>query len=327
MGLEWRAALDRPLALPGAGLTYVVAAGQGVGDVARDLHGRGVLPAPYWLEWSARLGGEAARLKAGEYFLPAGTTPRGLLKTLVAGRVVQHSLTLVEGWTFAQVLEAVRRHDAIRETLTGLSPEAVMDRIGSPGVHPEGRFLPETYFFPRGTTDIEVLRRAYRDMATFLARAWQGRDARVRLKTPDEALVLASIIEKETAQPAERPRVAGVLLRRLQRGMLLQVDPTVIYGLGEQYDGNLRRQDLARDTPYNTYLRAGLPPTPIAMPGGASIQAALNPEEGGELFYVARGDGSHQFSVSLEEHQRAVAHYQLRRSPDRVESRSSGAGP
>jgi len=232
----------------------------------------------------------------------------------------------VEGWTFPYVLEAVRRHGAIRETLAGLSPEVVMERIGEPGVHPEGRFLPETYLFPRGTTDVEVLRRAYRDMATLLAQAWQGREAQVRLKTPDEALVLASIIEKETGQPAERPRIAGVLLRRLQRGMPLQVDPTVIYGLGDRFDGNLRRQDLARDTPYNTYLRPGLPPTPIAMPGRASIQAALHPEEGASLFYVARGDGSHVFSVSLEEHQRAVARYQLRRGPEKSEPRPTDTG-
>ncbi len=298
--------------------------GQTIEILARKLADEGLLRWPHRLSLYARASGEANRLKAGEYRIEPGMTPRDLLRVLVAGRVVQHGVTLVEGWTFAQVLAALARQDALRQTLAGLSPEAVMERLGAPGVHPEGRFLPETYHFPRGTTDLEVLRRAHRDMAVFLAGAWEARDRTLPLKNPDEALVLASIIEREAGQAAERPRVAGVLVRRLQKGMLLQADPTVIYGLGDRFDGNLRRDDLARDTPYNTYVRPGLPPTPIAMPGRASLLAALHPAAGTALFYVSRGDGSHEFSESYEEHRRAVARYQ---APRPVPTAGKGAVP
>ncbi len=311
--LAWRAFLDRPLDLPEGGLVIQLAPGERVETLARNLAVRGVLVGPHRLSLYARLSGQATRLQAGEYRLTAGMTPRDLLRLLADGRVVQHSLTIVEGWTFRQVLGALGRHQALAQTLAGLAPGAVMERMGAPDLHPEGRFLPETYRFPRGTSDADVLRRAYRDMATFLAGAWETRDPALPLKSVDEALVLASIIERETEQAAERPLVAGVLVRRLQKGMLLQVDPTVIYGLGEGFDGNLRKADLARDTPYNTYVRSGLPPTPIAMPGRASVLAALHPAAGTTLFYVSRGDGSHQFSDSYDEHRRAVMRYQTAR--------------
>lgn len=311
--LTWRAFLDRPLPVPEGGLLVQLEPGQTAEVLARTLAAQGLVRWPHRLSLYARVTGEATRLKAGEYRLEPGMTPRDLLRMLVAGRVVQHSLTIVEGWTFAQVLRALARQDALRPTLPGLSPELVMEQIGAPAVHPEGRFLPETYYFPRGTSDLEVLRRAYRDMAAFLSSAWEARDPTLPLKSPDEALVLASIVERETGQAVERPQVAGVLVRRLQKGMLLQVDPTVIYGLGERFDGNLRREDLNRDTPYNTYVRPGLPPTPIAMPSRASVLAALHPAPGTALFYVSRGDGGHQFSDSYDEHRRAVTRYQVPR--------------
>jgi UPF0755 protein len=200
-----------------------------------------------------------------------------------------------------------------------------MARLGAPGVHPEGRFLPETYFFPRGTSDLEVLRRAHRAMGRLLAQAWAERVPGLPLETPDEALVLASIVEKETGMAAERPQVAGVLLRRLERGMPLQADPTVIYGLGAGFDGDLRREDLRRDSPYNTYLRGGLPPTPIALPGRDAIRATLNPDRGSALYFVARGDGTHHFSATFEEHRRAVARYQLARTQEPAADQGAAA--
>ena len=312
--LAWRSFLDRPLPLPPEGLLVDLQAGQTVEGLARQFQGQGLLPWPHWLSLYARFTGAATRLKAGEYRVPAGATPRDLLQMLQDGRVVQYSFTIVEGWTFAQVRHALEQHPVLKATLADLSPEAVMERIGARGVHPEGRFLPETYHFPRGATDAEVLRRARRDMNAALASAWAGRSPTLDLKGPDEALILASIIERETGRAEERARVAGVLVRRLRKGMALQVDPTVIYGLGEPFDGNLRREHLTRDTPYNTYVRVGLPPTPIAMPGRASLQAAVQPEAGTALFYVSRGDGSHHFSDTYEAHRRAVAEFQSPRA-------------
>lgn len=284
--------------------------GQTVEGLARQFTEQGLLPWPHWLSLYARFTGAATRLKAGEYRVPVGTTPRGLLQILQDGRVLQHSFTIVEGWTFAQVRHALAEHPILKPTLSGLSPEAIMEHIGAGGIHPEGRFLPETYHFPRGTTDAEVLRRAYQDMTIALASVWEERNPALPLKGPDEALILASIIERETGRAEERAKVAGVLVRRLHKGMLLQVDPTVIYGLGETFDGNLRREHLTRDTPYNTYVRAGLPPTPIAMPGRASLQSAVHPEPGTALFYVSRGDGSHHFSDTYKAHRRAVSEFQ-----------------
>ncbi|ROR32629.1 endolytic transglycosylase MltG [Inmirania thermothiophila] len=307
---DYRVALDRPLAVPPAGLTLEVAPGESLRSLARRLAADGVLHRPLYLVAHARLEGVATRIQAGEYQIPAGETPRTLLARLVAGRVVQHRLTLVEGWTFAQVRAALEAEPALRQTLRGLPDAEVMARLGRPGEHPEGRFFPDTYQFPRGGTDLDLLRRAYEAMARHLAREWAGRAPGLPLETPYQALILASIVEKETGVAAERPLIAGVFIRRLQRGMRLQSDPTVIYGLGAAFDGNLRRADLRRDTPYNTYTRAGLPPTPIAMPGLDAIRAVLHPAPGDALYFVARGDGTHVFSATLAEHRRAVARYQ-----------------
>lgn len=292
----------------------VVESGTTVRGMVRQLAQRGLTHRPlYWrvLAWWHRAG---PRMQAGEYTLEPGLTPSGLLRKLIRGDVKQYALTVVEGWRFADLRRAIAEHEALQRTLEAeLSGPEVMQRIDRAGEHPEGRFLPETYRFPRGTTDVEFLRRAYDAMRETLSRVWAQRDAKLPLEGPYEALVLASLIEKETAVPAERPCIAGVFVRRLRRGMRLQTDPAVIYGLGSDFDGNLRRRDLHRDTPYNTYRRRGLPPTPIALPGVESLRAAVQPADGEALYFVAKGDGSHHFSATLREHNRAVAKYQLGR--------------
>lgn len=300
-----------PLPIPADGFRHIIAPGTSVTRLAADLEQAGVLPHPYYFRWFARWRGQAGKIKAGEYQFMPGTTPGQMLDQIVSGAVFQHTLTVVEGWTFAQLFEAVRGHEAIIHTLGEPTPDRLMAELGYPGQHPEGRFLPDTYHFPRGVTDVAFLRRAHQMMETRLAEEWAQREPGLPLKSPYEALILASIVEKETGLPAERAEIAGVFVRRLQLGMRLQTDPTVIYGLGLGFDGNLRRADLLADSPYNTYLNAGLPPTPIALPGVAAIRAALHPAPGTTLFFVSRGDGSHVFSTTLEEHNAAVQRYQI----------------
>jgi UPF0755 protein len=302
-----------PLTLPQEGLVYILEPGSSVNTLAADLAAQGVIEQPILLRLLARLSDQASRLQAGEYRIPPGTTPVRLLEILASGKVIQHGLTLVEGWTFKQVMAAVSAHEALQHTLNDLPDDEIMQRLGYPGQHPEGRFFPDTYHFPRGERDVDFLNRAYRRMQQFLAKEWEQRAKDLPFKTPDQALILASIVERETALPEERPRIAGVFIRRLQKDMLLQTDPTVIYGMGDSYAGNIRRRDLETDTPYNTYVRKGLTPTPIAMPSGAAIRAVLHPQDGKELYFVATGDGGHFFSASLDEHNRAVRKYQLKR--------------
>jgi len=253
------------------------------------------------------------RLQVGEYSVGHGISPRQLLRKLEAGRVIEYRFTAVEGWSMRELRAALALHDALEQTLGEMDDAALMAALDRPGVHPEGRFLPETYHYTRGVRDIDLLKRAALAMDVALGAAWAGRDDDLPLQTPEQALVLASIVEKETGRASERAQIAGVFIRRLRMGMRLQTDPTVIYGLGAGFDGNLRRRDLQTDTPYNTYTRAGLPPTPIAMPGRDALLAAVHPAAGNSLYFVARGDGSHHFSVTLSEHNRAVAKYQLRR--------------
>ncbi len=311
--MEYDEFVETPLSLPEAGLTYDLEAGATIRNVARDLSAQGVLNKPLLLRLLARWNGQASQLKAGEYHLPSGITPPQLLEILSSAKVVQHALTIIEGWTFQQLMAAVRRHDALTQTLAGVEDEQIMSRLGLEGMHPEGRFYPDTYHFPKGTSDAEFLLRAYQRMQAFLQAAWEKRDQGLPLDDPYQALILASIIEKETGIPAERRKIAGVFIRRLQKGMRLQTDPTVIYGMGADYDGNIRRRDLTADTPYNTYVHKGLTPTPIAMPSGAAIEAALHPEDGDALYFVATGDGGHHFSATLEAHNEAVRKYQLKR--------------
>ncbi len=301
-----------PMATPSQGTVYTLLPGTGLADLSAGLAGSGLISNPWYFRLLVYLEGDPRRLRAGEYAISAQTTPRDFLRQVQEGRVVRHALTLIEGWTFRQVIGTLRQDDRLTRTLTGLSDEAVMERLGYPGLHPEGRFFPDTYYFVRGVSDISLLQRAYERMLQVLDGEWSARSSDVPLEQPYEALILASIIEKETAVAAERAKIAGVFIRRLEKGMLLQTDPTVIYGLGTAFDGNLRRRDLEQDSPYNTYMRPGLPPTPIAMPGRASIHAALHPESGTALYFVARGNGEHVFSASLPEHIDAVRRYQLK---------------
>ncbi|QKT04840.1 endolytic transglycosylase MltG [Ectothiorhodospiraceae bacterium 2226] len=290
----------------------VVAPGSSVQRVARQLHAMGALERPRYFVAAARLGDKAHRLQAGEYALEPGLSPAQLLQRMVDGRVVLYPFTIVEGWHFGQLMQAIRNQEFLEQTLPH-DAEAIMAALGAAGEHPEGRFLPDTYLAPRGTSDLDLLRRAFRAMEVYLEEQWAQRSAGLPIDTPYQALILASIIERETGQVHERHKVAGVFTRRLQLNMRLQTDPTVIYGLGDDYTGRLRRRDLDTDTPYNTYTRHGLPPTPIAMPGRAAIHAALHPEEGEYLYFVSRGDRSHHFSATLQEHNRAVRKYILGR--------------
>lgn len=304
----WRD-LNTPLPIPSEGAWLEVTSGTPWRRVTADLGDRMLLPRPWLLAAYGRLTGEATKVRAGEYQLAAGMTPRSLLAKLVSGEVFLHQVTIVEGSRFSDMLSVLRMHPAI--AAGDLDGPAIMTALGVPGVHPEGQFFPDTYRFARGTTDLEILRLAREALVSRLETLWRNRNPDIALKSEYEALVLASIVEKETALPAERGLISGVFHERLKRNMRLQTDPTVIYGLGEGYDGNLRRVDLERDTPYNTYTRTGLPPTPIALAGQGSLEAAVAPERSAALYFVAtgRGDGSHYFSATLEEHEQAVRAY------------------
>ena len=257
-----------------------------------------------------RLSGQSRQMRAGSYEFNAQTTPVRLLSMLVRGEESLRTLTLVEGWNMRQLRQALAKADQLRADSPNLDDAALMAQLGRPGVHPEGRFFPDTYSYAKGSSDLAVLKRAMKAMDKQLDKIWQARSPKTAVKSPEEALILASIVEKETGKASDRPQIAGVFNNRLRMGMLLQTDPTVIYGLGVSFDGNLRRNDLRRDTPYNTYTRAGLPPTPIAMPGKASLVAAVQPASTRALYFVAKGDGSSHFSESLDEHNRAVNRYQ-----------------
>jgi UPF0755 protein len=256
-----------------------------------------------------RLSGQARQIKAGSYEITPGTTPRSLLSMVVRGDQSLKSITLVEGWTFKQVRAALQKAELLAPDSVGLEPEIIMQKLGKPGVHPEGRFFPDTYSYAKGSSDLAVLKRAAKAMDKRLDAAWALRHPDTPLKSPDEALILASIVEKETGKPTDRAQIAGVFTNRLRINMRLQTDATVIYGLGDAFDGNLRKRDLLADTPYNTYTRGGLPPTPIAMPGKAALLAAVQPMPTQAIYFVARGDGTSQFSANLDDHNRAVNKY------------------
>ncbi|MDB5869728.1 MAG: aminodeoxychorismate lyase [Polaromonas sp.] len=256
-----------------------------------------------------RFSGQARLIKAGSYELVPGTSPRKLLSMLVRGEESLKSIALIEGWNFSQVRAALQKAEQLTPETTALSPEIIMEKLGKPGMHPEGRFFPDTYTYAKGSTDLALLKRAARAMDRRLDAAWSLRSPDTPLKSPDQALILASIVEKDTGKLEDRAQIGGVFSNRLRLGMPLQTDPTVIYGLGARFDGNLRRRDLQADTPYNTYTRTGLPPTPIAMPGKAALLAAVQPAPTKALYFVSRGDGSSEFSTNLDEHNRAVNKY------------------
>lgn len=305
---------DTPIALAGEERILSVERGDGFQDILDKLRELGINEG-HDLEWKA-LAHEmqvVARLQVGEYAIGHGITPRELLRKLESGRVIQYRFTIVEGWNWRELRAALSRNEVLEQRLPDMSDAELMAALGRPGQHPEGRFLPETYHFARGMSDVDLLRRAMLAMDKVLEEAWQARDPGLPVETPEQLLTLASIVEKETGKAEERPQIAGVFARRLKLGMKLQTDPTVIYGLGSAYDGNIRRRDLETDTPYNTYTRTGLPPTPIAMPGRHALMAAARPAEGDALYFVSRNDGSHVFSATLREHNRAVDCYQRRR--------------
>lgn len=294
-----------------AGDVLHVERGMSVRGVGNRLVTDGWIDRPLYFRMLARITEADRRMQAGEYHLRAGESPHDLQRRLMAGDVIQYSFTIIEGWTFRQMMDALHSHDAIRVELAEVGNMEVMAHLGMEDQHPEGWFYPDTYRFPRGTTDTALLRKAHRRMQRILEEEWGARGEDAPVDSPYEALILGSIVERETGIADERRRVAGVFAERLDIGMRLQTDPTVIYGLGDEYTGRLRYRDLDRDTPYNTYTRAGLPPTPIAMPSRAALQAALNPDRRGEFFFVATGDGGHVFSKSLDEHNQAVIKYQL----------------
>ena len=302
--------IHQPLALSSDTVDLSIEPGTAPRGVAQAAVDAGVAVDPALLYWWFRLSGDARQIKAGSYELERGVTPRSLLKKLVRGEESLRSVTLVEGWNWRQVREALLKAEQLKPDSRSLSDEQVMSQLGRTGISPEGRFFPDTYTYARGSGDLAVLRRALHAMDKRLDAAWALRAPDTPVKTPTEALILASIIEKETGKPADRAMIAGVFANRLRIGMMLQTDPTVIYGLGAGFDGNLRRRHLQTDSPWNTYTRTGLPPTPIAMPGKASLLAAAKPANSRALYFVARGDGSSQFSDSLDAHNRAVNKFQ-----------------
>jgi UPF0755 protein len=300
-----------PLNVTAQGDSIDVGRGTGFRNIVGELHQRNLSTANTWY-W--RLLAEqmrvAGKLHAGEYALDLGITPRQLLANMAAGRVLQRNFTIVDGWTFGELRQALTKADKLGHDSVNLDDATIMQKIGAPGEAPEGRFLPETYAYVKGDSDLDILRRAHGAMVKTLDTLWPSRAKDLPLATPYDALILASIVEKETGRPDERAQIAGVFVRRLQNHMLLQTDPSVIYGMGSSYAGNIHKSDLTTDTPYNTYTRPGLPPTPIALPGKAALQAALHPAAGDALYFVARGDGGHVFSSTLEEHNRHVDCYQ-----------------
>ncbi len=302
--------LDHRFDLPAATVDLSIEPGTSAREVAIAVAEAGVPVHPAMLYWWFRLSGQSRQIRAGSYELDRETTPRSLLRKLVQGEEALRSVTLVEGWTFRQVQAALKKAEQLKPDSQGLPPDVLMQKLGKPGVHPEGQFFPDTYTYSKGSSDLAVLQRAMRAMDKKLASAWAVRDPKSPLQSPEQALILASIVEKETGSPNDRPAIAAVFSNRLRIGMRLQTDPTVIYGLGETFDGNLRKIDLQTDTPWNTYTRAGLPPTPIAMPGKASLLAAVQPAASKALYFVAKGDGSSHFSAGLDEHNKAVNKYQ-----------------
>ena len=314
-GLLWQRYVefaDAPIAGLKPGTTLMVRQGDSLPVVLRNMQALGIGGLQTY-EWTAlaRQMGAAGRIQVGEYRLQPGMTPRELLQAMRDGDVIQHKVTIVPGWNIRDVRAALARSEPLVHDATPLGDAELMARLGKPGQHPEGRFLPETYVYTRGDSELDILRRAHEAMAKALDNAWRARHKQTVLRTPEEMLTLASVVEKETGVAEERPAIAGLFERRLRIGMRLQTDPTVIYGIGARYDGNIRRVDLETDTPYNTYTRAGLPPTPIAMPSLEALQAVANPAAGDALYFVAVGDGSgrHLFARTLADHQRNVQKY------------------
>jgi UPF0755 protein len=291
-------------------MEFSIKAGSGVRGAARQIAEAGIPVQPWLFELLARVSGKSSRIKAGTYEIEPGTTPTRLVEQLVRGEFAQESLAVIEGWTFKQMREAIAAHQHLKHDTANLSEKELLAKVTPNFEHAEGLFFPDTYLFAKGASDLQVYRQAHAMMMKKLDEGWAKRAEGLPYKSPYEALIMASIVEKETGQKSERNMIAGVFVNRLKRGMLLQTDPTVIYGMGNAYQGNIRKRDLQADTPYNTYTRAGLPPTPIALPGVASLKAALDPARTDALYFVSRGDGTSHFSSNLNEHNQAVNKFQ-----------------
>ena len=301
----------KDIRLPGNEHVFLIEPGASIKAISNKLSLQKIIDDPWLFILLAKLKGVETKVRAGEYRLRQGQSTSGLLELFTTGNSIQYSFTVIEGWSFRQLMAQLESNPVIKNTLKNLSNEEIMTALGYSGQHPEGLFYPDTYRFPKGTTDRQFLKRSYKLMQKHLKKAWANRAKNLPLKSAYEALILASIIEKETGAEHERPLIAAVFIQRLNLNMRLQTDPTIIYGMGENYDGNIRRKDLKTDTPYNTYLRKGLTPTPIALPGLDSIEAALHPAKSKALYFVAKGNGTHYFSKNLKEHNNAVIKYQL----------------
>lgn len=306
-GVLW---LERPLELAADTVDLSIEPGLSVRQIASEVVRSGVQANPVALYWWFRLSGESRKIRAGSYELDRSTTPHSLLRKLVLGEESLRLVTFIEGWTFKQMRAALLKADQLQAQTKNLSNDSIMEQLGKPGTSPEGQFYPDTYTYVKGAGDLAVLQRAMRAMDKKLEAAWALRSQRSVLQSPQQALILASIVEKETGRTSDQAMISAVFNNRLRVGMRLQTDPTVIYGLGEKFDGNLRKVDLQADTPWNTYTRAGLPPTPISSPGRAALLAAVQPADSKALYFVAKGDGSSHFSMTLDEHNRAVNQYQ-----------------
>ena len=318
-GITFRQFLYEEATIPEEGISFEITPGSSFANISARLAREEIIAHPAWLRWYARYTGDASKIRAGQYRLEPGETPANILQKFVAGQVELYSFTIVEGWNYRELIAAMAASEVIDSSIVIEDWPAVLESFAGPYTHPEGLFLPETYRIPKHTSDIEVLEQAYHLMQKTLTEEWLNRSAELPFASPYEALIMASIIEKETARADERALISGVFVRRLQSRMRLQTDPTVIYGLGADFDGNITRRHLRSDTPYNTYTRHGLPPTPIAMAGKAAIHAALHPAAGKELYFVATGlgDGSHKFSATKAEHDAAVQEYLARQRKNR----------
>ncbi|CAH9018437.1 endolytic transglycosylase MltG [Candidatus Nitrosacidococcus sp. I8] len=309
---EYHKFINTFLKVEEGGSYFEIPKGATARSIAKELYDQGLLLThPLYFSLFTRWKGKTQAIKAGEYYIPSETTPPSFLAQIVNGKVVQHSFTIIEGWTFIQLINAINNTPYLQHTLIQSGPTEIMEYLGYSNIHPEGRFFPDTYSFPAEFTDISILKRAFQLMENHLMSEWDNRAPNLPYQNPYEALTMASIVERESALEIERSIISGVFIRRLKKKMRLQTDPTVIYGLGELFTGTLHRSDLKKDTPYNTYTRFGLPITPICMPSLKSLHAALHPDDGDTLYFVARGDGSHQFSTSYEEHRDAVQTYIL----------------
>jgi len=302
--------LETPLPISAPGKIFVIKPGVSVYNIATALTAIGIIDSPWYFLCLVKKEGVWKHLRAGEYLIPPNITPGALVRLFSSGKVVQHAITIVPGWNFEQLMQVINQSPHLKHTLNEFTPEMVMAALGHPGEHPEGRFLPDTYYFPVGISDVVFLKRAYGMLKTKLDRLWEGRINKLPLRSPFEALILASIVEKESSLTSEYAEIAGVYVRRLERKMRLQADPTVIYGAGKAFTGRVTRQILSHPTPYNTYLNKGLPPTPIAMPSEQALQAVLHPLPGKTLYFVAHSSGKgHVFSKDLAAHQVAVKQY------------------